>query len=159
MSEEWTFAPVEVDPAETKKVTLNLYRWCANFWRANEAYELLDFIRPTKANGFAYECATAGTSASSEPIWPRTLGQTIADGSVVWTCRAASTNGLNVISSPSAVSDPIGLTISSVSVSESTKILANYSGGTLGQQYDAVFTFTLNGVSRVARQRVKFTKQ
>ncbi len=156
---ELTFTSVEVDPAETKKVTLSLFRWCANFWRANEAYELLDFIRPIKANGFAYECTTPGTSGSVEPIWPRTLGSTCADGSVVWTCRAASTNGLNAITNPSAVSEPTGLSISSVSVSESTKILASYSGGALGQDFDAVFTFTLNGVSRVARQRVKVRKQ
>jgi hypothetical protein len=83
----------------------------------------------------------------------------VQNGSVVFTCRAAGTNGVMEITSPTAISDPTGLTIGSVSVSESTKILATYSAGTLGQDYDAVFTFTLNGATRVARQTVKVRRR
>jgi hypothetical protein len=154
-----TFPDALKDPAEELKVTLNLFRYCASFWRPNEQYALNEYARPGRATGFAYQSTTAGTSGAREPTWPRTLGATITDGSVTWTCVVAETNGLNVISSPSAVSDPTGLTIGSVSVSEATKILATYSGGTLDQDFDAVFTFTLNGVTRVARQRVLIRKR
>lgn len=156
---DYTFDPIEVDPGESRKVTLDLFGKCANFWRPNEQYASTEFIRPTRATGFSYECTTAGTTSEREPIWPRAIGLTVTDGSVVWTCRAASTNGLNAITSPSATPDPTGFTIGGVSVEEAHKILATYSGGQLGQNYDAVFTFTLNGVSRVARQRVEFRKR
>lgn len=151
---EYTFDPVEVDPAGGRKVVLDLFEQCANFWLPNEQFSVAEFVRPPTATGFSYECTSAGTSAARAPLWPRTIGVTVADGSVVWTCRAAGDNGVSVISGLSAVSDPIGLTISGLSVNESTKILATYSGVALGQDYDAVYTFALNGVTRVARQAV-----
>jgi hypothetical protein len=159
MSEGYTFDPVQVDPGGSRKVVLDLFDQCANFWRENEQWSLGEFIRPPLATGFAYECTTEGTSAHRPPVFPRTIGQTVEDGSAVWTCRAAGTNGLNAISGLQFVSDPTGLTISGVSVDEATKILATYSAGTLGQDYDAVYTFTLNGVTRVARQTVQVRKR
>jgi len=159
MSEQFTFDPVAVDPGESFKVELDLFGKCASFWLPNEQYASLEYARPNRANGFAPQVTTPGTSGVREPIWPRTLGATVIDGSVTWTMAEAGLNGLNPITSPSAASDPAGLTISNVAVSESTKILATYSGGTLDRHYDAVFTFTLNGVTRVARQRVEFRKR
>jgi hypothetical protein len=156
---EYTFAPAVKDPAESLKVRLDLFGQCANFWAANEQFSQGEYARPNRPNGYSYEATTAGTSGYREPIWPQTLGRTVQDGSVVWTCREASTNGLAEITSPSASPDPTGLTIADVSVSELTKILATYSGGSEGDDYDAVFTFTLNGVTRVARQTVQVRKQ
>jgi hypothetical protein len=155
---EYIFDPVDKDPAGARKVVLDLFAICANFWRPNEQYSAGDFVRPNRANGFSYECTTAGTSNFREPsYWPQTIGATKTEGSVTWTCRAASTNGLAAITSPSAASD---LTVSDVSVEESTKILATYaSGGTDGDDYDVVFSFTLDGVTRVARQTVRVRKQ
>lgn len=58
-------------------------------WAANTAYVLLNFRIPTTANGYVYECTTAGTShAATEPTWPTTVGNTVADGTVTWTCRS-----------------------------------------------------------------------
>lgn len=158
MSSDYRFVSVIKDPAESLPVTLDLYNLCANFWRPNEQYALNEYIRPTRGRGFSYQ-ATAGTSAGREPVWPTTLAATVVDGSITWTTSAAGSNGLNAVSSPSGTSDPTGLTIGSVSASESTKILATYAGGTEGQDYDAVFTFTLNGVTRVARQTVQVRKR
>ncbi len=57
-------------------------------WLTDNAYELGETVDPTAANTFYYVVTTAGTShAADEPVWPTTAGQTIADGSVVWTCR------------------------------------------------------------------------
>lgn len=147
------------DPDESIPVVLDCFNLCANFWRGNEQFGLGEYIRPNRANGFSYECTTAGTSAFREPIWPTTISATVTDGSATWTCRAASANGLNGITSPSATSDPVGLTISDISVTESTKILASYEGGDESESYDAVFSFTLDGVTRVARQRVPVKKR
>lgn len=57
-------------------------------WLASTAYALGEAVRPTTRNGFAYECTTAGTSGGSEPTWPTTPGNTVNDGTAVWTCRA-----------------------------------------------------------------------
>lgn len=150
----YTFDPIDKDPAESRVVELELFNKCANFWRPNEQYQPNEYVRPNTATGLAYQ-ASGGLSGPREPRWPSVIGATISEGSVTWTTTAAGANGLNPISSPSAVSSPPGLTISSISVSETTKILATYSGGTVDQDCDAVFSFTLNGVPRVARQTVR----
>jgi len=158
-SETHTFPDALKDPGAGKKVELNLFTYCANYWRPNELVQVGEFYRPTRPTGYSYEVTTAGTFGAREPVWPTSEGGTVPSGSAVLTCRAAGANGLNAISDVSATSDPTGLTISDVSVSETAKILATYSGGTLGQDYDAVFTYTLNGVTRVARQTVKIRKR
>jgi hypothetical protein len=158
VTEEFRFGQAIKDPAESLHVTLRLFDYCASFWQPNQPYDLAEYVRPTRSTGFAYQ-ASAGLSGAREPIWPKVLGATVLDGSVTWTCVVAQSNGLNAITAPSAVADPTGLTIGSVSASETTNILATYSGGSLGQDYDAVFTFTLNGVSRVARQLVRIRKR
>ncbi len=56
-------------------------------WAASTAYALEDFVHATTFNGFRYECTTAGTSDTDEPTWPLVEGETVSDGTVVWTCR------------------------------------------------------------------------
>lgn len=59
-------------------------------WVANTAYILGQDVQPTVSNGKRYEVTTAGTSdASTEPTWPVTIGDTVTDGTVVWTCKGA----------------------------------------------------------------------
>ena len=55
-------------------------------WQASHAYILGDYVWPSTFNGYRYVCTTAGTSASTEPSWPTTIGNTVTDGTVVWTC-------------------------------------------------------------------------
>lgn len=43
------------------------------------------WVKPTTPNGYYYYCSTEGTVGSSEPTWPTTPGNTVADGSAVWT--------------------------------------------------------------------------
>jgi len=59
-------------------------------WAPNTAYSLGDKITPTTKNGNVYECTTAGTSGSTEPTWPTSEGDTVTDGTVVWTCRSGT---------------------------------------------------------------------
>ena len=60
-------------------------------WQAATPYLLGDFRVSTVDDGFCYEVTQAGTSSSgenpTEPTWPDVPGQTIQDGTVVWTCR------------------------------------------------------------------------
>jgi len=59
-------------------------------WVANTAYNLGDVRVPTSgAGGFVqHRCTTAGTShATTEPVWPTVITDTIADGTAVWTAE------------------------------------------------------------------------
>lgn len=57
-------------------------------WAADTAYSEGAFVKPTTPNNLCYEATTAGTShASTEPTWPTTPGETVTDGTAVWTCR------------------------------------------------------------------------
>jgi hypothetical protein len=58
-------------------------------WAANTAYTVGNKRKPTNAaNRFWLECTTAGTShATTEPTWAYVYGNTITDGTAVWTYR------------------------------------------------------------------------
>jgi len=61
-------------------------------WTALTAYSFRVLVKPTSANstGYLYECTTAGTSGGTEPAWPTTVGNTVTDGTVIWTCISAA---------------------------------------------------------------------
>lgn len=74
--------------AHATQYTYNLY-YTPPGWTASTAYLVGDVIRPALvSNGFLYQCTTAGTSGSSQPTFPTTIGNTVSDGSCVWTCVA-----------------------------------------------------------------------
>ena len=65
----------------------------AGKWAASKTYALGDCVRPKTAQSEStlyYECTDRGKSAATEPNWPTTPGKTRRDGTVVWTCRDAS---------------------------------------------------------------------
>jgi hypothetical protein len=66
-------------------------------WAAATNYALGDFRRPTTANGFRYEVtADAGSShATTEPTWPTTVGATVVDSGITWTCRTFAVTDAN----------------------------------------------------------------
>jgi hypothetical protein len=155
-STDYRFRPVTKDPAETRSVTLSFYAMCANFWVANEQFEVSEIVRPPgRPTGFAYQ-ASGGTSGAREPAWPRRLGGTVTDGSVTWTAIAAGVNGLLPIEDePQADEETNTLSMGTPIVVESVKVLVDYTGGVDGEDYVVKYTIVVNGKTRVARQLVR----
>ncbi|WP_280147436.1 right-handed parallel beta-helix repeat-containing protein [Bacillus cereus] len=59
----------------------------ATTWAMNKAYVVGNCVVPTTTNGYYYECTTAGTSGATEPICKFIEGETVTDGTVIWTVR------------------------------------------------------------------------
>ena len=58
-------------------------------WSVATVYALGDSIQPTTGNTYRYQVTTAGTShATTEPTWPTTIGDTVTDNTVTWTCMS-----------------------------------------------------------------------
>lgn len=64
-------------------------------WVTLTAYASGVYRRPVVANGFRYEVTTPGTTGAAEPSWPLTVGGTVVDGTVTWTCRTFSVTDTN----------------------------------------------------------------
>lgn len=56
-------------------------------WEASTVLTLGAIRRPAVNNGYRYEVTAAGTTDAAEPTWPTTIGATVTDGTVVFTCR------------------------------------------------------------------------
>ncbi len=152
---DYVFDDVHVAPGETRPIELELYTAAVAEWTPNKEYAEGAFIRPRRPNGFAYQAGTGGgLSGATEPYWPKTIDATRTDGSVTWACKQAGSNGLSPISSPAAAADPAGMSIGSISVANDRKILATYSNVTEGTEQLVEWTFTLDGNTRKAHQRV-----
>lgn len=59
-------------------------------WQAVHAYATGAFVRPTVVNGFRFKVTAGGggNSGAGEPVWPTTVGGTVVDGALTWTCQA-----------------------------------------------------------------------
>ena len=55
-----------------------------NAWAASTAYTKYAVVYP--ANGYEFICTAPGTSGTAQPSWPTTIGSTVSDGTVTWTC-------------------------------------------------------------------------
>jgi hypothetical protein len=57
-------------------------------WKPLTAVSLNAYGYATRPNGRAYKATVAGTTGTTEPVWPTTVGQTVVDGTVTWSCDA-----------------------------------------------------------------------
>ena len=73
-------------------------------WSAGTAFSVGDIRRRITSDGTGlwFRCTTAGTSGGSEPDFPNSVGDTVADGTCVWTAIASAYEDLAEIS-PSAI--------------------------------------------------------
>lgn len=70
----------------SKTLTYTAANSWATQWAASTAQLVGAIVRPTTGNGFVYRAQAAGTTAASEPTWPTTIGATVTDSGVTWTC-------------------------------------------------------------------------
>lgn len=156
----YALPPAVKDPEDELKVELDFFLWCANFFRSNEPTVANEHLYPTRATGLIYKSG-GGVLGFREPAyWPRTIGQSVVSGAATLEAVADGGEALVQIVSPTAAADPAGdLTITDVSVSDYRKILATYVGGTVDQDFVAVYSFMLNGAQRRARQLVMVRKR
>lgn len=76
-------------------------------WTASTAYAVGFNARPVTSNGLKYICTTAGTSGVSQPTWPTTIGATVVDGTVTWTCAGADGDPSHLLQFFVAGADPL----------------------------------------------------
>ena len=57
-------------------------------WSASAAIASGAKRRPTTTNNRIYQAGGAGTTGGTEPTWPTTLGATVVDNDITWTCLA-----------------------------------------------------------------------
>ena len=57
-------------------------------WKPSTTYRAGSngYAYPTVLNGYVYHASIAGTTGATEPVWPTTIGNTVTDGGVTWTC-------------------------------------------------------------------------
>lgn len=56
-------------------------------WQATTSFAHGTIITPTVPNGLAFENeGGTASSGSTEPVWPLTVGATVTDGGITWTC-------------------------------------------------------------------------
>lgn len=56
-------------------------------WVASKVYGTKSSVVPTAAHSYAYSTVAGGTSGATQPTWPTTVGATVVDGTITWTCQ------------------------------------------------------------------------
>ena len=73
-------------------------------WAASTSYTQGSVIRPTAGNGYLYYAESVGAtpvSGTTQPAWPTTVGATVLDGNITWTCIGESITQFSSTTSPS----------------------------------------------------------
>lgn len=92
---------------------LDLTPFYARNWEPGEFFDAGQAVRPRLkrdggkrgATGFEYVPSADGQSGEVEPVWPTVVGQTVADGGLLWTCQAISHASLDA-----TIADPTKVT-------------------------------------------------
>lgn len=120
-------------PDATYDYAVDFEEECARLWSALTDFDAAERIRVFtggKAVGFEFEPTTPGRSGLRPPVFPSVIGSTIADGSIVWTCRAITNASLvrTISGTPTWEVDDDAVTISGETVS-GFKGIAKMTGG------------------------------
>ena len=130
--------------ADKVPVQIDWHDYLINLWAPGVAVEQGVTIRPRRsaATGFEYLCATPGVTAKKEPRWPTAVGESVTDGSVVWTSQARSIASQRTSITGSAWDADDGVTLSDQSNAD--LIYTTFvDGGEDGEDYEVRNLVTL----------------
>jgi hypothetical protein len=133
-------------PDATLDYAVDFEEQCARLWSRLTDFGAGERIRifiGGKAVGFEFEPTTPGRSGVRSPLFPSVEGATVADGSVVWTCRAISSGSLlrTITGTPTWTVDDDAVTISGQTVS-GFKAISNLAAGEDDADYVVTVTAT-----------------
>lgn len=113
--------PKPLQPGERVDFAIEWAGWLANRWLSGYAYSAGVKVRPAKSTGYQYT-STAGVTGSSEPKWPTTVGSTVSDGSITWTCAAIDSTSLatSISNSVWAADTPLSVPLVSLTGTNAT---------------------------------------
>ena len=116
-------------------------------WAASTAFSVGDVRRASvlQPSGLVFKCTTAGTSGTAEPNWATDIGNTVNDGTVVWTAISSVYEELSVLA-PSAIIEMFELHLDST-LHGSSDIYRWHSG--INDQVSANIVWNGNTYSRI----------
>lgn len=125
------------DPDTNAEYTLDVRAAVITSIRRDWPYQLGMIGKVPKHTGFYYECTTAGETKAFWPEFSRASGETVDDGSVVWTARHPDDSSLPTISAVTwgVAGDDDELEVASDRI-EGGIIYPTLAGGTLGIDYE-----------------------
>lgn len=133
-------------PDATYDYALDFEEECARLWSRLTDFQAGERIRiftGGKAVGFEFEPTTPGRSGLRAPVFPSVIGETVPDGSIIWTCRALSSASLlrTISGTPTWAVDDDEVTISGETVS-GLKAIAYLAGGEDDEDYVVTVSVT-----------------
>ena len=81
-----TWPTVTLYPSNPIEVEFTCGYFIGSTWIKETVYAENVQVMPVTENGLVYYASTTGTTGTTEPTWPLTIGGTVADGTAVWTC-------------------------------------------------------------------------
>ncbi|MGH9443467.1 MAG: putative Ig domain-containing protein [Thermoanaerobaculia bacterium] len=120
------------------------------FWQPGQTYAVGDFVFPRPSNGsnqnqgpngirYQAQSITTGTSASTPPVWPTTIGTPVVDGGVTWVADELSPDQILRFTPPSTT-----VTIVTVGDDVGTRTVGVANGVTF-QSFGNFFDFNNSG--------------
>jgi hypothetical protein len=86
-------------------------------WREpGQEYSTGAMVRVAGVRGLQYEATTGGQTGDRPVMWPTTIGNTVQDGSVTWTCRAVDATSLLTTVASATWTAPSGATVTGETV-------------------------------------------
>lgn len=80
-------------PSNPIEIEFTCGYYAGDTWVKETAYAEDDQVIPVTENGLVYYASTAGTTGAIEPTWPLMIGETVTDGTAVWTCIGIAVPG------------------------------------------------------------------
>lgn len=83
---EKTWPTVTLTPNNAIEIEFVCGYYIGTTYAINTGYSADDLVLPITENGLVYQAGGNGTSDATEPTWPTTIGGTVVDNDITWTC-------------------------------------------------------------------------